>query len=464
LYQRIDGERLGKMLLEIPLEFRIGTLYRQIADHLEKMILAGSIPCGARLPGTRELARTLGVSRSTVVEAYLLLEKRGVVRLKGRSGAFAASELLPHLVRSPEEKNIFNFDSERPTRDLVPFAALAKISREALLEDEGNVLGGSPPEGLEELRFALLEHSVLRGIPARPGEMAVTSGGKDALSTVLRSLRAGGYCRVFAEKLTYSDMKDIAANEGLPLRPVPLLGEDGLAALEKLTSRDILYLVPSFQNPTGRTLSQEIRREILALRERKGFLIIEDDSYGELRYGEKSVPALKALDEGEGVIYIGSFSQVLFPGMRLGYILLPPGLRNGYVRTASFRQGQTSSLVQLVMLKFIQQGKLAEAIERARTVLSARMESLVRGLADAFPGVSAHRPEGGVFLWFPTGKTDGSEAARSASRKGVFVTDGALYSLGKKPQKAVRFSISSVPAGKMSEACARLVQCWGSFI
>ncbi len=450
------------MLLEIPLDFKYGTLYRQIAEHLEKMILAGSIPSGTRLPGTRELARMLGVSRSTIVEAYMLLEKRGIVLLKGRSGAFAASDLLPHPVSCPEGKNVFHFDSERPTRDLIPFAALAKISRDALLEDEGNVLAGSPPEGLEELRFALLEHSVLRGIPARPGEMAVTSGGKDALSTVLRALRAGGYGRVFAEKLTYTDMTEIAANEGLSLRPVPLLGEDGLASLEKLTSRDILYLVPSFQNPTGRTLPPEIRREILGLRQRKGFLIIEDDSYGELRYGEKSVPALKALDEGEGVVYIGSFSQVLFPGMRLGYILLPPGLWNSYVHTASFRQGQTSSLVQLVMLKFIRQGKLAEAVEKARAVLSARMESLILGLESAFPGIPVHRPEGGVFLWFPTGKTDGGEAAGLAARSGVFVTDGSHFSLGNQRQRAIRFSISFVPAQRMDEACARLEKCWKS--
>lgn len=448
------------MLLEIPLDSKFGTLYRQIAEHIEKIILAGSIPRGARLPGTRELARMLGVSRSTVVEAYLLLEKRGIVLLKGRSGAFAASESLPHPVICPEGKNIFHFDTERPTRDLIPYGALAKISRDALLEDEGKVLGGIPPEGLEELRVALLEHSVLRGIPARPGEMAVTSGGKDALSTVLRALRAAGYKRVFAEKLTYTDMKGIAVNEGLPLRPVPLIVEDGLASLEKLTSRDILYLVPSFQNPTGRTLPPETRREILALRERKGFLIIEDDSYGELRYGEKSVPALKALDEGEGVVYIGSFSQVLFPGMRFGYILLPQGLWNSYVRMASLRQGQTSSLVQLVMLKFIRQGKLAEAVEKARAVLSARMESLVHGLESAFPGIPVHRPEGGVFLWFPTGKTDGGEAARLASCGGVFVNDGSLYSLVKKRQRAVRFSISSVPAQKMKEACARLEKCW----
>ncbi|MBL3539673.1 PLP-dependent aminotransferase family protein [Aminivibrio sp.] len=450
------------MLLEIPLDSKYGTLYRQIAEHLEKMILAGSIPCGTRLPGTRELARMLGVSRSTVVEAYMLLEKREIVQLKGRSGAFAAADSLPHPVSCREGGDVFHFDSERPTTDLIPYGALAKISRDALLEDGGKILGGSPPEGLEELRFALLEHSVLRGIPARPGEMAVTSGGKDALSTVLRALRTGGYGRVFAERLTYTDMKEIAANEGLPFRPVPLLVEEGLASLKKLTSRDILYLIPSFQNPTGMTLPPEIRREILELRQKKGFLIIEDDSYGELRYGEKSVPALKALDEGEGVVYIGSFSQVLFPGMRFGYILLPSGLWNSYVRTASFRQGQTSSLVQLVMLKFIRQGKLAEAVEKARAVLSARMESLLLGLGSAFPGMPVHKPEGGVFLWFPTGKTDGREAAGLAFRAGVLVTDGNLYSLGNKRQRAVRFSVSSVPAQKMDEACARLEKCWTS--
>lgn len=451
------------MLLEIPLDFNEGRLYRQIADHLEKMILAGSISGGTKLPGTRELARMLGVSRSTVVEAYFLLEKHDLVRLKGRSGAFAATDFLPLPEACPEGRDVLRFDSERPTRDLIPFFALAKISREALLCDEGRVLGGIPPEGLEELRFALLEHSVARGIPARAGEMVVTAGGKDALSTVLRTLRSEGFGRVFAERLTYLDIRDIAGNEGIPLRSVPLLGEEGLSSLEKLTSRDVLYLVPSFQNPTGMTLSPEIRKEILRLREKNGFLIIEDDSYGELRYGEKSVPALKALDEGEGVIYVGSFSQVLFPGMRFGYILLPPKLRNRYVRTATFRQGQVSSLVQLVMLKFIRLGRLAEAIEKARIILSARMDSLITGLEKAFPSVPLRRPEGGVFLWFPTGKAEGCEAVRNASRRGVIVTDGSRCSLGKKKQRAVRFSVSSVPVEKMGNACSRLAESWGDF-
>lgn len=451
------------MLLEIPLDFMEGSLYRQISSHLEKMIHAGSITPGSRLPGTRELAKMLGVSRSTAVEAYCLLEEKGLIFQKGRSGAYVSPASVHFSAEAGKPADEIYFDQEHPTPDLIPFEPLAKIAREVLIEDEGRVMGGCPPEGMPELRLALLEHAVLRGIPACTEEVVVTSGGKDALSTVLRSLKKKGAGSVYAEMLTYSGIRDIARNEGMVLRHVPLLADGDISLLEKLGEKDILYLVPSFHNPTGRTMSTDVRKEILALRRKKGFHILEDDSYGELRYGEKSVPAMKALDEGEGVIYIGSFSQVLFPGMRFGYIVLPAQLKQCYIETASLRQGQVSSLVQLVVWRFIKTGNLAEAIERARSILSARMDSLYSSLICTFPGFPVFRPEGGVFLWFPTGKSDGRTAADLASSQGVYVSDGRSFSLSGKRICSVRFSIASASAEKMEDACRRLAGAWKTF-
>lgn len=449
------------MLLEIPLDFKEGVLYRQIATHLEKMILAGSISPGTRLPGTRDLARMLGVSRSTVMEAYYLLEELNLILQRGRSGTFVSVRVGCSFVSSGEKEDEIRFDSERPTPDMIPNDVLAKIAREVLVADKGKVMSGCPPEGLAELRMALLEHAVLRGIPARPEEIVVTSGGKDGLSTVLRSLRDAGFRRLFAERLTYGDMKGISRNEGIPLFTTPLLGEEEICFLETLSERDVLYLIPSFQNPTGRTLSPALRKQILSMRKKKGFLILEDDSYGELRYGDKSIPALKSLDEGDGVVYVGSFSQVLFPGMRLGYILLPSSLKEGYIRTATFRQGQVSSLVQLVVRAFIECGALAEAIEQARRILSHRMDALVSALEDAFPKNPFSLPEGGMFLWFPTGRMEGHAAAALAAANGVFVTDGASCALSKRTVHAVRFAVASVPAKEMKKATERLVFSWG---
>ncbi|MDD4612438.1 MAG: PLP-dependent aminotransferase family protein [Synergistaceae bacterium] len=451
------------MLLEIPLDFMEGGLYRQITSHLEKMIHAGSITPGSRLPGTRELAKILGVSRSTVVEAYCLLEEKGLIIQKGRSGAFVSPTAAHFSCVPVMPADEIHFDQERPTPDLIPFEPLAKIAREVLIEDEGRIMGGCPPEGMAELRMALLEHAVLRGIPACPEEVVVTSGGKDALSTVLCSLKKKGAGRIYAEILTYSGIKDIARNEGMALRHVPLLADGDISMLENLGERDILYLVPSFHNPTGRTLSTDVRKEILALRKKRGFHILEDDSYGELRYGEKSVPAMKALDEGEGVIYIGSFSQVLFPGMRLGYIVLPAPLKECYIQTAALRQGQVSSLVQLVVWRFIKTGNLSEAIERARSILSVRMDSLYSSLIHTFPRFPIFRPEGGVFLWFPTGNAEGGTAAALASSKGVYVSDGGSFSLSGKRICSVRFSIASASAEKMEDACLRLAGVWKTF-
>ena len=444
------------MLLEIPLNFREGCLYLQISSHVEKMILAGTLAPGTRLPGTRGLGEALGVSRSTVMEAYARLCEKGLVIQCGRSGTYVASVSPQQDAGTSAKNGFFVMDSELPSRDLIPLDPLWRAARDVLLPPAGDVLAGSPPEGLPELRKALLCHAVLRGIPAKQDEVVVTSGGKDALSTVLRALRGQGRLTVWAEELSYSDIGGIAKNEGLSLRTIPLLAEESLHLLAGLGVKDVLYLVPSFQNPTGRTIVQHLRREILALQEKQGFLIIEDDSYGELRYGEKSIPALKAVEGGEEVVFVGSFSQVLFPGMRFGYILLPSGLKEDYLRVASFRQGHTSSLVQAVMRHFIENGGLASALGKARDILSGRMRALCTALKASFPFLPVYRPEGGMYLWLPTGGLASREAAARAAGRKVLVTPGDAFALEGKDPLAVRLSLSSVPAERMQDAVSAL--------
>ncbi len=452
------------MLLEIPLNFGGEPLFRQIASHLEKMIRSGAISGCVRLPGTRELALRLGVSRSTVIGAYELLADKGLILMRGRSGTFAAEILPPADVLAAGGGDYLRFDSERPTADLIPADRLAKISRAVLLADSGRSLGGLPAEGLPELRRALLRHAVLRGIPARPEEVVVTSGGKDGLSSLLRSCRKAGFSRVVTEELTFSDIQGIARNEDMPLAAVPLLEKHGLSPLLNMTEKDVLYLVPTFQNPMGTTLSAEIRREILSIRAEKGFLILEDDSYGELRYCDKSITALKAMDDGDGVVYLGSFTQLLFPGMRMGYILLPSFLSGLYLETARFRQGQVSSLVQLLLCRFIQEGALADAIEKARGVLSVRMETLFSSLNEAFPEIRIQKPDGGMYLWFPTGKLSGEEAAERARQEGVLVAPGRLFSPSGNSVRGVRFALASVRAPEMEEGARLLKKAWGAFL
>ncbi len=448
------------MLLEIPLNYSSGVLYLQLAEHLEKMIVAGSISSGERLPGTRELARMLRVSRCTVVAAYDLLAEKGLVVQTARSGTYAASSRAEGVPGLRREKPVFRFDGEEPTTDLLPLHALSEICRSLSLPSFEAALESSPPDGDPSLRRLLLHHAVLRGIPAHPEEVVVTSGGKDAISTALRSFKERGIFRLWAEELSYGEISKIAKNEKMPLRALPLFDDSTLPCLEQLSSADALYLVPSFQNPTGRTLPHALREKILSLRRERGFLILEDDSYGELRYGEKSVSALKAMEEGHGVVYIGSFSQALFPGMRLGYTLLPPSLRETYLAISASRQGHVSSLVQCVVSRFLENGGLAAAVERARKILSGRMEKLYGLLKKHFPSVPLFKPEGGIYLWFPTGAMEGTEAAGLAERCGVRVTPGACFALRKSKVFAVRFSIAAVPEKAMEGAVLRLSDAW----
>ncbi|MFA7620594.1 MAG: PLP-dependent aminotransferase family protein [Aminobacteriaceae bacterium] len=448
------------VLLEIPLNYSSGVLYLQLARHLEKMILAGSISTGERLPGTRELARMLRVSRSTVVSAYSLLAEKGLVSQSERSGTYALNPMRHGEKERVDEEALFRFDSESPGRELMPLTELSDIMWNLPIPDLESSLETSPPEGQPTLRRLLLHHAALRGIPAHPDEVVVTSGGKDAISTVMRSLKVLGVSRLWAEELSYGEIPSIARNERLSLRTIPLLNEDSLSCLEGLNEQDALYLVPSFQNPTGRTMPHEMRKIVLSVRRRRGFLILEDDSYGELRYGEKSVSALKAMDEGVGVVYIGSFSQALFPGMRLGYTLLPKIMKETYLSVSSLRQGHVSSLVQSVVTRFLQDGKLTVAVERARTVLSGRMRALASRLEAGFPRSEFFRPEGGIYLWFPTGVMDGAEAAILAAEHGVKVTPGECFALRRMRVPAVRLSIAAVSEASMEDAVARLSRAW----
>ena len=448
------------MLLEIPLNYSSGVLYIQLSEHLEKMIVAGSISSGERLPGARELARMLRVSRSTVASAYALLAEKGLVIQSERKGTYVSSA---DAVEEPEygsDDCLMRFDSESPTADLLPVLEFSEITKNLQPPFFNSAMEGSPPEGQPALRRHLLQHSALRGIPAHAAELVVTSGGKDALSTALRSFRELDVRRLWAEELSYGGIAGIARNESLVLRTLPLIDECSLSRLEGLTPSDVLYLVPSFHNPTGRTMPHGLRERILSMRGRLGFHILEDDSYGELRYGEQPIPALKSMDDGAGVAYIGSFSQALFPGMRLGYALLPSPFREAYLRISSLRQGHVSSLVQAIVTRFLEEGRLPVAVEKVRRVLSGRMEALYRSLRRCFPAARVDRPEGGAYLWFPTGRTDGEDAAALAKAYGVCVSPGVEFALGRKRPHAVRFSIIAVPESIMPEAAARLQKAW----
>ncbi|MCF4114659.1 MULTISPECIES: PLP-dependent aminotransferase family protein [Dethiosulfovibrio] len=446
-------------MIEIPLKKSSTVpLYRQMSDHLEKMIKSGAFSPGERLPGSRGFAKSLGVSRMTVMEAFRRLEDLGLIVQRGRSGAYIAGIVGEREKVRDRSSNRWSLAGELPSRSLIPSEELARIAKSVLYRRGGDVLRENPTAGIDELRRALVVHAASRGIPADWQDVTVTSGGRQGLAVSFGALKSAGVSEILMDGLNYPDAWILAMAEGLSVVPFSRPG-DPREDMESRSSHTALYLVPSFSNPTGHTMGGSIREQVLALSHAKGMWIVEDDAYGELRYGDSSVPALRAMDDGKRLVYLGSFSQALFPGIRLGYSLVPGGIRGRFLRSLAERGGPASSLVQHVLERFIVSGGLEEALERARLEMACRMRSLCTSLVDSGLG-SFSRPQGGIYLWLETPGLSGRDLARLASNRGVEVASGDSFSLNGEAVEAVRLSVSDISLNDIPEAVKVLADAW----
>lgn len=420
------------------------------------MVQNGTLPCEERLPGSRDLAQNLGVSRTTVVLAYDLLEDDGFIEKKGRRGSFVSWRKAQVFSKSRDCGPIWDLASGLPSGDLVPWERVAFLTREALLQAGPDSLFDTPPEGLPGLRNALVRHAARRGIPARRDEVIVTSGARHALSVSIEALAAKGVRRLWIEELTYPEVGRMAAASGMDVRTVPMEIPLFVDALASIGAGEILYLVPSFHNPTGRTLPIDVRRTVLSAASMNGFWVIEDDAYGELRFGEESVPALKSIDGDNRVLYLGSFSQLLFPGMRIGYVLLPDDVKNEFLSVIERTSGATSSFVQQVVCSFVEDGSLEESLDLARNLMAARMRTLCRELSDRMPACTYETPKGGIYLWLETPGIGGSRIFEAAGKADVAVVPGSVFVHPEREVDAIRLSVSRISTAMIQEAIKRL--------
>ena len=447
------------VLIEIPLDFSSSTpLYRQIADHLRAMIRTGALEEDFRLPGSRRFALFLGMSRTTINEAYNLLANEGLIRLEGRRGTFVQRSGLPATPLLCRGRR-WDLASGTPSTDFLPLRQLASLWRSVLQEEE-NVLLMPPVAGLEALRQALVGHAATRGIPACWQDVLVTSGVQEGLALSLEALRRHGVKRLWTEMLTYPQLPPLAAMGGQELRLLPAHPADWEQVMGTMTAQDAIYLIPSFHNPTGRTLPLALREDLLRQTHLRGCWIVEDDAYGELRYGEFSVPALRALPGAERILYLGSFSQLLFPGWRLGYALVPRELHSAFSYAKMHFSGATATPSQLLVLAFLRQGFLEPALADIRKGMAHRMNTLHTGLRRMFPQLSLEMPQGGVFLWLETPGWSGREAALRARHLGVLVAPGELFAPDRRPVEAVRLAVSRTSVSDLLDVETLLVRAW----
>jgi GntR family transcriptional regulator/MocR family aminotransferase len=350
---------------------------------LREAILGGRLAPGARLPSTRALANDLGLARGTVVEAYEQLAVEGY--LVTRPGAAARVGQAPAAFERPDERS----DPRRPPRhDLrvgspdvsaFPREAWLKAMRTALRETPDFALATSDPRGEPRLRAALAEQlGRARGVVANPDRVLVCSGFSQGFSLLCRVLRAGGAQHIGLEDPCIPDYPAIARAAGLEVHP---LGVDGEGALPPDRDLDAVLVTPAHQFPLGATMSPARRAALLEWARDAQAVVIEDDYDGEFRYDRSPVGALQGLDPGT-VAYAGTASKTLAPGLRLGWLVLPPALAGPVAEMKELDDRHAPVLDQIALAALIEAGDFDRQVRRMRARYRRRRDDLVRMLGE----------------------------------------------------------------------------------
>ena len=407
-------------------------LYLQIKEHLREQIEEGLFPPATRLPSTRSLAEELEVSRITVVNAYAELAAEGWVRAHVGQGTFvsdprqevgrarigepciwhttllrppgvSASSMLADMLHMSQRPDLISFAMGAPATDLFPVRDFRRAINIVLRRDGAEALQYDGASGYKPLRKTIVRYLRAQGIKAQPGEVLITSGSQQGLDLAARVLTEPGEC-VITESPTYLGALDVFQSHGVRVLGVPV-DEEGMEVdrLERLISHHrprLIYTIPTFHNPTGVTMSQSRREKLLALAQKYRVFVLEDGVCSELRYNGTPFPPLKALDRQGQVVYLNSFSKILLPGIRVGYVVASGRIRERLGAAKQSADLFTSSLMQRALSEYLAAGNLEHHLAQACRVYKARRDAMLRSLARHLPaGTCWSTPQGGLCLW-----------------------------------------------------------------
>jgi GntR family transcriptional regulator/MocR family aminotransferase len=450
------------ILAAIPLDRDAATpLFRQLYLRLKEAILAGDMGARARLPATRELGRLLGVSRQTVLAAYEQLMAEGYLQGTVGKGTFvsaslpaaakvdrkdAAAEGEKTLIRPLSARGeamgaamarvrhhdglLRTFRASMPGLDLFPFEVWRKLEARHWRRREvplgyGGAAGHAP---LRELLCAYLKAS--RGVRCTPEQIIITSGSQQALYLLAQLLLAPGE-GVWLESPGYQGAAAPFEVAGARICPVPVDAEgmDVAYAAARYPDARLAFATPSHQLPLGVTMSLGRRLELLRWAEKSRAWIVEDDYDSEYRYTGPPLASLQSLDRSGCVIYVGTLSKVLFPGLRLGYVVAPPALAEPLARAKAVVDRHSPIVPQAVLADFIQEGHFARHIRRTRDAYGERREAMLDALDARMRGVLACGPsDAGLDLCVGvTNHLSEAEAAARALAAGVDVRPLSYY-------------------------------------
>lgn len=421
------------MLPQVRLDRSRGTpLHQQLAAELRRLVLSRDLPPGARLPSTRRAAEELGVSRTLVVQAYEQLRAEGYFQAAVGVGTWVPESLAPHLLpphkggarerpREAQGRNSLSLRGARiassrsaiagtrPTFPLRPAGVAAdefptriwtRLTSKAWRSHAAELVHYGEVQGLAALRLALAEHLRRhRAVRVAPEQILITAGSQQSLDLIARLFLDVGDVAV-VEEPGYDGATSVfrAAGARIVPAPVDVNGVDISSCMDVGHAR-LVYTTPSHQYPLGSTLSLERRLALLDWARRSDGWIVEDDYDSEFRYASRPLPSLQGLEQGARVLYVGTFSKVLAPALRIGFIVLPEDLVDPFVRVRQVTDHHPPLSIQATLAAFVAEGHLERHLIRMRGIYSARRDALIRALRTTFgEGYDIVAGDGGLHL------------------------------------------------------------------
>lgn len=457
--------------------------YRQIYARVRAGIADGTLRPSQRLPSARALASQLAVARGTVDAAYALLADEGFIETRGAAGTVVApalARLRPartplrsqsaqtvrarQALRAGGEWTLRPFQLGLPALDAFPLRVWARLAGRCARQWPRSAMIHQSSFGYPPLREAIAAYlAVARGIACTSEQVVITGGFQATMGLVTRALLRDAD-PVWVEDPGYFYARNALTAAGARAIPIPVdaQGIDVAAGCARAPQARLAVVTPSHQAPLGMTLDLGRRLALLAWANEAEAWILEDDYDGEFRYQSRPVPALKSLDAAGRVLYAGTFSKVLFPGLRLGYLILPDGLIEVFERLLALFYMDSPRFLPAVVTEFMTEGHFARHIRRMRQLYAERRAALAEALAGTLRGrLRVELQAGGMHLigWLADDMRDVSVAQRAYAR-GLAVSALSSWRIEPRAEHALLLSFTNIPAHAARSASQRLARAF----
>ena len=443
--------------------------YQSVEKNIMALIASGALGLGDKLPSLRGFSNRLGVSVSTVNQAYLELERKGVIESRPRSGFFVRQQskrlpltetaptpmdhprpvtrigLIQTVLDSVGAADRIPLDVIAPGPELLPLKELARITASVIRDEPARAMGYAPipgdPQLIRQIAFRSMEH----GLPVAPDDPLITAGCMEALYLSLRSVCRSGDT-VLIQSPTYYCFLQLLETLGLRTIEIPSdpkLGVSPKDLLHALRTFDIsaCVLAPNFNNPDSSLTPDEAKREIVSMLAERSIPLVEDDVSSDLHFGPKRPGTYKQFDQKGLVLLCSSFSKTIAPGYRIGW-MLPGRFRQKALEIKATTNVSTSAPAQMAIAEYLRQGHMERHLKKLRAALERQMDTMQLHLGRHFPeGTKVTHPAGGGVLWLELPKAvDSVELFFQARAEKIGIAPGAIFSTQDKFTNYIRIS------------------------